>query len=1035
MQPDHSVHAPAPDVLAPDTSLELPRVTVLRASAGSGKTWTLTRRYVQFALSRTVPGNRLASLLAITFSNNATREMKENVLEWLKRIALGDAERTAAMEAIVEGGGLADRAGSLLEEILDGWSDFQVRTIDSFMNSVFRGAAIGFGYSPEMEATTRLDPIVDYAFDLFLREAEPGGASAALLDGTVRGVLANRRELSSFAWDPVALLRGTVTGLEGILSELEEALAAVDVEPTMRELEAGIAAALESVDGLVGASGLEPTVNSKLDPALAHARAGRFSELLNTSLLTCPVKKGGARDPAAKERYDRIVQEWAMVQAYLGRYAGLWARAYWAPAIGLHEALKPSLATARRVRGALHLGDIKSALRSWLDAGAVPDVYFQLGEKVHHWLIDEFQDTSPLQWKILFPLIENSLASGGSLFVVGDTKQAIYGFRQADWRIMHELAVGNPFPSVRRHESPELAVSRRSRPRVLALAERVFRGADGADSPWGRVAAASGLTTYRQAAVDPGRDPGYAEVVVLERGPEAGPSDVPEMDRMRETVRELHERGYRWNDITVLAATNDAVVAAAAHLAAAGIDVLASSSLDARARPAVAEILALLAFLDSPPDDLAFAGFLCGSLFAASVARAYPDLDRDGVRRFLFASRGSHPLYKEFQLAFPEAWSFFFSGLFVSTGYLPLYDLVSRALGSFDAFHALPDEEAAFARLLEAVKTFEGSGVNSLHAFLASAREKGAEEWDIVAPPGIDAVRVMTVHKAKGLGFPAVVLLLYGQRYKADPWAVVRGAAGIELVRVNENLAKLDPALRQIQDAQKDRFWVERLNTLYVALTRAKREMYVIGTRGGKDSFPFDLLPVEDFPPGGDRAPPPQEARHDEMTSSLAHEAPPPRIAERRDELSHAQRRRGKFIHLVLSLLETTDDLEAALANAAARAARQMRITDVEDLPDLAAALRQLGLADWFSPRPNRQVSTERDFCDESGRVHRMDRLVVDPDRVLVLDWKTGSEEIGSPEQEAQVRAYTAILGQVYPGRAVGGLLVHLDRRETRSVA
>ena len=103
-----------------------------------------------------------------------------------------------------------------------------------------------------------------------------------------------------------------------------------------------------------------------------------------------------------------------MVQAYLGRYAGLWARACWAPAIGLHAALEPSLATARRVRGALHLGDIKSALRSWLDAGAVPDVYFQLGEKVHHWLIDEFQDTSPLQWKILFPLVENSLASGAA---------------------------------------------------------------------------------------------------------------------------------------------------------------------------------------------------------------------------------------------------------------------------------------------------------------------------------------------------------------------------------------------------------------------------------------------------------------------------------------------------------------------------------------------------------------------------------------------------------------------------------------------
>ena len=105
-----------------------------------------------------------------------------------------------------------------------------------------------------------------------------------------------------------------------------------------------------------------------------------------------------------------------------------------------------------------------------------------------------------------------------------------------------------------------------------------------------------------------------------------------------------------------------------------------------------------------------------------------------------------------------------------------------------------------------------------------------------------------------------------------------------------------------------------------------------------------------------------------------------------------------------------------------------------EGLPDLAAALRQLGLADLFAPRAGREVYTERDFCDERGQVHRMDRLVVDPDRVLVVDWKTGGEEIGTPEQEAQVRAYAGILRQVYPGRTVDALLVHLDRRETRSV-
>jgi ATP-dependent helicase/nuclease subunit A len=80
-------------------------------------------------------------------------------------------------------------------------------------------------------------------------------------------------------------------------------------------------------------------------------------------------------------------------------------------------------------------------------------------------------------------------------------------------------------------------------------------------------------------------------------------------------------------------------------------------------------------------------------------------------------------------------------------------------------------------------------------------------------------------------------------------------------------------------------------------------------------------------------------------------------------------------------------------------------------------------------------VYTEREFCDAHGGVRRMDRLVVDPDRVLVIDWKTGAEPIGTPEQEAQVRAYAAILRQVYPGRPVEALLVQLDERAARSVA
>ena len=177
--------------LEQDTALRLPRVTVLKASAGSGKTFRLTQRYAQFLLSERIPRNQLRNLMAITFSNNASGEMRKNVLEWLKRLCLEDPERIREMAAVTAGGPerLPRRAGELIETILERFSEFQVRTIDSFMASVFRASALDFGFGPDFEVVLDPQPLVDYAWNLFLRDARAGSADARLLDRTIESVL------------------------------------------------------------------------------------------------------------------------------------------------------------------------------------------------------------------------------------------------------------------------------------------------------------------------------------------------------------------------------------------------------------------------------------------------------------------------------------------------------------------------------------------------------------------------------------------------------------------------------------------------------------------------------------------------------------------------------------------------------------------------------------------------------------------------------------------------------------------------------
>ena len=195
---------PGPSVLDRDAACSFPHLLLLEASAGAGKTHALAGRYVQFLLSPLVPRNGLRNILAMTFSNNASREMKESILLWLKSLCLRVPARLAEMCLITTGGEeqISRRASETLEEILRSWSDFQVRTIDSFMSTIFRSSAIELGFAPEAEILLDPAPLVQYAFDLFLREAAEGTRAAGIVDRAIASLIAQKGESDGFPWAP-----------------------------------------------------------------------------------------------------------------------------------------------------------------------------------------------------------------------------------------------------------------------------------------------------------------------------------------------------------------------------------------------------------------------------------------------------------------------------------------------------------------------------------------------------------------------------------------------------------------------------------------------------------------------------------------------------------------------------------------------------------------------------------------------------------------------------------------------------------------
>jgi ATP-dependent exoDNAse (exonuclease V) beta subunit len=893
------------------------------------------------------------------------------------------------------------------------------------MSAVFRASAIDFGYSSEFEIVLEPRPIVEYAFSLFLRGTQEGTARAALLDATIRSVLGMKGSADAFPWDPTAPLLKEMQRIGARLARVQSVPVARDTMPALREAARQALAALEAVARRVETAGLEPRKRSPFPRILASARGGRIRDLVEAGMKAPPVAKPKRGDIAGTADYQAIQDAWEEARERVRSLTALWARAYYEPYLRLYAELGGTVDAVKRSHGTIFIDDLNRSLAGYISAEIVPDVYFRIGERVWHFLVDEFQDTSPLQWHNLFPLVENSLAVGGSLFVVGDTKQAIYGFREADYRIMRSLETANPFPSAGWTLS-ELSRSWRSRPRVLELAARVFKEAAAAHPGYREAARRSGLDAWQQEA-SPGDDPGYAEVRILERDDD----ELPERAVLLEIMDDVRKRGYAWGDIAVLASKNDQVVRATTWLNEQAIPFVSYSSLDVRSRRVAQEVLALLAFLDAPPDDLSFATFILGDIFARARETRGGASDAGipaDMHAFLFQNRADRPLYKAFQRAFPALWKGMFAELFRSAGYLPLYDLVSDAYARFDVFVGAAHEEATLARLLEAVKELEGSGGNSLRGFLEKAADEGGD-WSIHVPRGAPSVNAMTVHKAKGLGYPVVIVLLYGDISRGFPYALLEEGGGVSLVKVTAVTADADPVLRALYDEEVVKERVNRLNALYVSLTRAKREVYVIGVKRPRDTFPFDILPAEEFAPRGDKGSPALEPEQMPAAAALSHQARPVAASFTEGRLSREERRRGELAHRMLSLVvHAGPDLAGELAAAGERAAREARWDPAAAAPiadSLVRLLENTELGAAFQEKPGRVVFREKEFCDASGRLVRMDRVVVDIDRVTVIDFKTGEPDPGP--HEAQLRAYQRVLSDVYPGLPVDGIAAYVD--------
>jgi ATP-dependent helicase/nuclease subunit A len=808
----------------------LPQIHYLRASAGAGKTYQLTIRFLSLLAGMKPSAEALCQIVAITFTNRAAAEMRERIILALKQIALGAAEGERLSG---ETGLQPPEAGAWLDTILAHFSDFHCRTIDSLVYALLRAFSLEMGLRPEFEVVFEHDAIFGLCFDRLLTGVKWGDAGdrlsqlfTALLEtylrieeagGLVveRGIRRRLREL--YEKQDIPCIAGPAPDLEG-------------AEKLLRRL-------AKRLLGEIHKGGFEDLLDKRsfqidyLEKPLAHLAKGFFEKNSFVELLT---SKGQGLERPTCGHLDALYHELQEARdAYLGILAKARVHAY----MRILEELQQEMQWLAEREGLIFGGGWHSLVKGYLQGPATGAYAFmKLGSKVRYFLIDEFQDTSRPQWETLLPLLEESLATGGNLFYVGDVKQAIYGWRGGDWRLFGEVASAS-FPSVppQGRKGETLAVNYRSLPRIVEFNNGLYRlftderfAQRIAEMILGERAQGWAKTLLAQSICRNFDDVEQEVAPSLQQSRERGKVEVASFmasgDELRRAVRERLVKQLKelWKrrrkGIAVLVRRNQDAEDIAAWLMAEGIPVVTENSLRLRSADLIKGLVAFLRFLDYPMEDLAFWGAAASRLF-----QGLPGISPADLKTFLAEGRWQPPLYKAFEKRFPEFSTGLMRPLLARVGFVTPYDLAREVVERFRLFDRFPEEQVFIDRFFELIFQTEARGQRSLSHFLQFWEEGGMDE-KIGLPEEISAVRILTIHKAKGLEFPAVFVPFTNWRLDRPRLAKLDDGCFVNLKRPIPSHLEAHRTTMMINDA------LEALNLLYVATTRAEEELYLYET-------------------------------------------------------------------------------------------------------------------------------------------------------------------------------------------------------------
>ena len=873
-------------------------LTIYQASAGSGKTFNLAYEYIKLLLGRKTEQGRYLlrnqgrfhhrAILAITFTNKATDEMKRRIvreLALLSHAPLTDGEQSKYEPMLLDEFGctpddLAEASRKALVELLNDFTFFNVSTIDAFFQTVLRTfareAELSGNFEVELSDTYAISTAVDTLLASVrgtapatdageslkpLSPSEPHDGSPAVIQGwIVRFMLSEMRAGRAFnLFNRTSRIHEAIIGFITRLSnetlkrrydEMADYLA--DPGRVVR-LDEALAARLDALDSrrrdtcrtLVTALAARGLLDKYLkahvlNPLRKYADGSRPDKLSATlrKAIDDPAGqsylKGATPDPALHallcDALAAVADAAAMEPTLRATRANLFA-------LGILGSVFSIMSRFRADNNLILLSDTNGLLSDIISTDETPFIYERLGMQLRHFLIDEFQDTSRLQWGNLRPLLHESESRGNYNLMIGDAKQSIYRFRNADPTLITDV-VPRDFPlRVPDGDLRQENTNWRSRRTVVEFNNLFFKALsallphDGSDV--GHLPELYSNTVQYPHHRDRS---GYIEINFIsdnsdssDNSDNSDPSDNPSPLRypyLGPLLSSLHSRGYRWRDMAVLVATNndgtaaiDSLVAYNATLAEGEtpVEFISEESLRVSSAKSVRTVISALQALDNNRDPKKIFNF---------YTMQHPEMDSAQILARWFPGGRMIP-------GAPSPLTEMLEGM--QTVALPA--LVEEIIQTFVS-HELRRSEAMFLAAFEdLVMAFCEGHAADVSSFLEWWRVKG-EKTPVSSPEGADAVQVMTVHKSKGLEFRCVILPDANQALRSSgrrgEWRWVRPSPQLDPqhtlpdflpVITDSSLEGTDHEneLREFHDL----YTMDKVNQYYVAFTRAVDELYV----------------------------------------------------------------------------------------------------------------------------------------------------------------------------------------------------------------